>query len=707
MDNKQQLQALVESLEEVSSCEDLDEDKKARLVFLTEQLKLINCSAKKYSCDTLLWAFQVYASGSRSYRLLRQSFLTLPHPSYLKKLSSVFNIGSGIKDASVHEEYLNQKCKNMSEGERNVNLMIDEIHVAHHLSYKEGKLEGSASNCSVSEASTAQVFMISSLLSKNKDVAAIVPVKNINARMLYDMIVKVLKMLHTIGYIVTCIISDNNRVNRNAFTLMCGGKLQASIENPNVPTEKLFFLFDTVHLFKCIRNNWLAQKDVEKTFMFPSLEPFNGPPLKAMFSHLRKLYSEEKSSTVKLAPSLTHKCLNPTNLEKQNVSLMLKIFDQRNILALEHFEKTWQTDTSGTRQFIAMIVKLWNIINVKHPFKGARIRNEDCKTITSPSDEKLQYMQKVISWLKGWQGLQQRPREGVLSTETMTALEHTLSALIELSIYLLQVKQFKYVLLGKFQTDNLEMRFSQYRRMSGCNFHVSVQQLLEGEKKLKLMSVLRMISASNGALRLKQITEPLEEVKSDRSLSLQETELVSFLPRLADCDSIEVSDEQLKALVFVSGYCVSKVVRQTECEACKRELKEDRRLLVETTEDSHTYLSALDRGGLTWPSDYAVQIVTEVFKVFQLLIGNEKHEQEFLCSSNQRKLVTSLALRRLAELDMFQQSCEECHVSCEEVVTKCCRPAINIFLNNYSKAFTDKAFASSKARKLKTFTKRA
>ena len=51
--------------------------------------------------------------------------------------------------------------------------------------------------------------------------------------------------------------------------------------------------------------------------------------------------------------------------------------------------------------------------------------------------------------------------------------------------------------------------------MSGSSFYVSVQQLLESEKKLKLMGVLRLVSASKGALTLKDITEPVQEKQNE------------------------------------------------------------------------------------------------------------------------------------------------------------------------------------------------
>ena len=53
-------------------------------------------------------------------------------------------------------------------------------------------------------------------------------------------------------------------------------------------------------------------------------------------------------------------------------------------------------------------------------------------------------------------------------------------------------------MLARMQTDNLEFRFGRNRQLAGSNFHVSVNQIVKGEKKLKLMSALKLVSASKG-----------------------------------------------------------------------------------------------------------------------------------------------------------------------------------------------------------------
>ncbi len=65
---------------------------------------------------------------------------------------------------------------------------------------------------------------------KNKDVAALQPVKNLAATILHESLIKVLFLVQKAGFKAVAVISDNNRVNWNEFEKMCGGVLlQSSI----------------------------------------------------------------------------------------------------------------------------------------------------------------------------------------------------------------------------------------------------------------------------------------------------------------------------------------------------------------------------------------------------------------------------------------------------------------------------------------------
>ena len=82
-----------------------------------------------------------------------------------------------------------------------------------------------------------------------------------------------------------------------------------------------------------------------------------------------------------------------------------------------------------------------------------------------------------------WDEYTFKPREGVLSQETMFSLTHTLCAMKELTGHLTRdMAPYEYVCLGKFTTEPLERRFGMYRTFAGSNYHISLQNILECEK---------------------------------------------------------------------------------------------------------------------------------------------------------------------------------------------------------------------------------
>lgn len=119
---------------------------------------------------------------------------------------------------------------------------------------------------------------------------------------------------------------------------------------------------------------------------FPSpTGPSEKPPiLTALFKTLRELHSKEHSQLIKSAPTLTTKALNPSNIERQNVMLALKIFNLSTSEALRTCGPRLQLEhVVGTAEFLEIITKWWSILNVKTCNKSIRLRDELQSPITS------------------------------------------------------------------------------------------------------------------------------------------------------------------------------------------------------------------------------------------------------------------------------------------------------------------------------------
>ena len=217
-------------------------------------------------------------------------------------------------------------------------LLIDEIHLKPYFDYKGGNVVGLANNTN-EVATSAFAFMLSNVLSNYKDVIHIMPTKCLKAGNLFNIIKRLIIGLEEIGFKVLCVIMDNNAINKKAMSLFCTPvKLSSVYPHSVLKSRPLFFIFDSVHILKCIRNNWLSQKDASKCIIFPKF-CFNGnhelDNVQCVpFCTLQKLHALESQSHLKHCYKMIAKALSPSNLERQNVNLVLQIFNEYTIQGL-------------------------------------------------------------------------------------------------------------------------------------------------------------------------------------------------------------------------------------------------------------------------------------------------------------------------------------------------------------------------------------
>lgn len=697
-DNLETINHLIDSIEDKVR----DEEVTDKLEFCREQIKLALSKKISYCAAILTWFASIFFAFPGAYKKIRQSsFLTMPHPAYLQTFTSKMGTGNSGIDSS-HWQYLRKKLTFLDERQRICNLLLDEVYVKPELTYKSGKLEGVALKDDSSEirlATTVQSFMISSIVKKSKDVVGLFPCKDLTAEQLQKLTLEVLKMLTDIGYRVLCLISDNNSVNRKMYGILCNGSISSSFKNPFDTTQNVFLLFDSVHLFKCIRNNWLNQVDYNQTFEFPDFkEPNHDVKLYASLGYLKKLHKDEENNVVKLAPCLSKKVLYPTSIERQNVSLCCKLFDEKNIAALKQQGINMKSDVyHGTVIFMDIISRLWRILNVKHAFKGDRLHDTNSDAIFSVNDENCMFLRHLLVWLKKWDSMNTqredtkfKKRYGKLSNETQFALYHTVQTLLLVIEFLKKELKFHYVLLGKFQTDDLEARFGQYREMSGSCYHISVKQILESERKLKALTVLTAYSAqlTNVPINDVSLSQFMScDISNKSSVSYSDIKMFEEDLNL-DIDEVDINDNNTVGIVYIGGYIAKEVSKYILCDSCKKLLVNESMTSSNILpKSSNPYFNSIDRGGLKYPSDFVLNVLIVTFKTFNLLIS-ERYESTYLNCKSQRDVLIKISTNAINDL-LFEKCCQ-CDNSTEIFVSKVIHIFGNILLNNYRKMVTDK-----------------
>ena len=84
----------------------------------------------------------------------------------------------------------------------------------------------------------------------------------------------------------------------------------------------------------------------------------------------------------------------------------------------------------------------------------------------------------------------------------------------------------QYILLDKFQTDNLESRFGLYRQLSGSNYLVSVKEVMQSEMKLKIRGLLRLFTGTRGVVSVKEFVCSFSDIEKGK----QDTTFVLVFP---------------------------------------------------------------------------------------------------------------------------------------------------------------------------------
>ena len=82
-----------------------------------------------------------------------------------------------------------------------------------------------------------------------------------NAESLFNITKRLIIGLEQIGFKVICVITDNNSINRKAMSYFHSPPKSSTVyRHPAHDSRPLFFMFDSVYLLKCIRNNWINTK---------------------------------------------------------------------------------------------------------------------------------------------------------------------------------------------------------------------------------------------------------------------------------------------------------------------------------------------------------------------------------------------------------------------------------------------------------------
>ena len=227
---------------------------------------------------------------------------------------------------------------------------------------------------------------------------------------------------------------------------------------------------------------------------------------------------------------------------------------------------------------------------------GMRKRDELCTPLNIDDRNSLDFLIRAKEVFLRWR----ESHNAGLTKETFLACIQTIGAMIDLTKYLRDEHGFRYVLPGKFMSDPIEGRFGWYRQTSGGNFFMSVRQLMDTEKKIRILSLLQqniLYQAANVSPDL------LEFGGLDNNTSVADSLIIDeFLEQQVD-NLDELSPTDANVAYFVGGYIGGSICRRRKCEECTHLLLADKENVDLTVQDHlpDYYKKTLSRCRSGWP----------------------------------------------------------------------------------------------------------
>lgn len=348
----------------------------------------------------------------------------------------------------------------------------------------------------------------------------------------------------------------------------------------------IFLVFDYIHIFKNIRNNWINESSKELTFLK------DGITYTACWADIEKLYNMDRQSSIRLT-KLTFSSVYPKPLQRQSVPFVVQVFHEKTVAALSTF-KDELFISEGTIIFLKLIVNWYHMMNVKDRFSGIHLRDHcrDPWTIDCSSFSQLNETCEIIATC-AWQGGTLRTKK--LTKQTANAFIISTKSIIEAANVLLNEHNFSYVLPAIFADEALEKFFGQARQRSGGNFYIDTVDIKASAKIKNLHSLLKFDLTPLASSQDVFCTKNISIDSNQYDFTLAETE-----------EFIKTEGILKHKIIYLAGFLEHKFYRNMALEESE---------ITEDTANSN-FIIHMNRGGLITPKISTVHFVHVAHNLF-------------------------------------------------------------------------------------------
>ncbi|XP_045027095.1 uncharacterized protein LOC123470621 [Daphnia magna] len=343
---------------------------------------------------------------------------------------------------------------------------------------------------------------------------------------------------------------------------------------------------------------------------------------------IKRLHFKQKLMVLKFVKKLSKRHLEPTTIERQNVQRALDIFSRPMVAALEALRRRHTSGFMGSEEtisFMCKMIKWFEIHDISNLTQGKYQRLPNKAPFYSSADARVKWLQDFLQWLIDWKK-SVIDKEHFLTAETFAAIEITTKSTIAKISYLLDTAGFKFVLTRKFNSDNLERKFSALRQANGGNYNMEAKAAIYGVEKLLRTGITYCAINCNVSLTREKQQRANKKFLRATSVKVPKKRALDVLLQL-EAEQLAVLDELKRPAVYgtdrecddklstavTAGFLLLVLEEREICVECKEGLRHTN--INDPEADAvNTLNECLDRGGLNIPSKEFVERMWTIYR---------------------------------------------------------------------------------------------
>ncbi|KAJ8049938.1 DNA transposase THAP9 [Holothuria leucospilota] len=457
-------------------------------------------------------------------------------------------------------------------------------------------------------ATEALVFMAVGLTSNWKFPVAYYLVDHQPGAIQAEMVRQLISILTEAGLVVHGVVCDGSYANQNTSSLLgCSVTptgLKHFFPHPKNPNEKVYFIFDTCHLIKLIRN------------CFATYGTIYHQEKQIMWSYIEKLHEVQQKDNLNLANKVRAKHVL-WQQHKMNVKLAVQALSSSVADAIDFLRDDLHlpqfSGSDKTTEFIRIVDKLFDFMNSRSPHAKGYKQPIRLTNLTG----RKKWLMETKEYLGELKDATGQPLTKCRRKTAWVGFMMTIKSVTEICHNLLSNSQpAYYVCTFKMSQDHLESFFSRIQRRGGWNNNPNC---------LQFKWALRAILQKNSIMPSKSANISIDEPENALFIQRKPASVRKVNESMQKFANLlhEPSEFHDHILHYIAGYVSKHVMEHCKCTKCCIALHNQN---AHDGVNDHSYCAdgthacftkTKDRGGLRKARDDVFKIVKTTDNVFR------------------------------------------------------------------------------------------